>query len=158
MTIPVANIQRVAERYLRSEAATHVALMALVQVTEAAAALARALSALAGEPGPGLRIARHRAENEDGGRTICRMIRQPMDSPEVAGGAEDGIEMCRKIFDASATLGEESSAALYSRGSPVFLAPATDEIFVVLESRGVLGLSRQVRRVLRPAGEFVLFN
>ena len=142
MNTPAADIQRIVDRYLRSEASASMVLMELVQRTEDTAAIARALPTLAGDPARLRELARHFAENEDGCRTIVRMIRQRLDSPEVAGDAEDGIERCRMLFDASVAESEESSVALYSLGSPELLAAATDEVIGVLDDWGVLGLHR----------------
>jgi len=147
MNIPAVDIQRIVDRYLRSEASASMVLMELVQLTEDPAALARTLPTLAGEPARLGELARHLAENEAGCRTIVRMIRQRLDSPEVARAAEDGIERCRKLFDASVAESEESSVALYSLGSPELLAAATDEVIGVLENWGVLGLRRDAMEV-----------
>lgn len=143
----VANIQRIVDRYLRSEASASMVLMELVQLTEDTTALARTLPTLAGEPARLRELARHLADNEAGCRTIVRMIRQRLDSPEVAGDAEEGIERCRKLFDASVAESEESSVALYSLGNPELLAAATDEVIGVMEDWGVLGLGRDTLEV-----------
>lgn len=147
MNVPVADIQRVVDRYLRSEASSSMVLMELVQLTEDPAALARTLPALAGEPARLRELTRHLAENEAGCRTIVRMIRQRLDSPDVAGDAEEGIRRSRELFDASVAESEESSVALYSLGSPELLAAATDEVIGVLESWGVLGLHRDALEI-----------
>jgi len=147
MSIPAANIQCIVNRYLRAEASASMVVMELVQFTEDPAALARALPTLDGEPARLRELARHLAENEAGCRTIVRMIRQGLDSPEVAGDAEDGIERCRKLFDASVAQSEESSVALYSLGSPEILAAATDEVIGVLDDWGVLGLHRDALEI-----------
>lgn len=147
MNASTADIQRIADRYLRSEASAPMVLMELVQLTENTAALARALRTLAGEPARLRELARHLAENEAGCRTIVRMIRRRLDSPEVAGDAQDGIERCRKLFDASVAQSEESSVALYCLGSPALLAAATDEVIGVLQDWGVLGLHRDALEV-----------
>jgi SAM-dependent methyltransferase len=147
MNIPAADIQRIVDRYLRSEASASMVLMELVQLTEDTAALARALPTLAGEPARLRELARHLAENEAGCRTIVSMIRRRLDSAEVAGDAEDGIERCRKLFDASVAESEESSVALYSLGSPQLLAAATDEVIGVLEDWGVLGRHRDALEI-----------
>ncbi len=147
MSIPAADIQRIVDRYLRSEASASIVLMELVQLTEDPAALAITLPTLAGEPARLRELARHLAENEAGCRTIVRMIRQRLDSPQVARDAEDGIERCRKLFDASVAESEESSVALYSLGSPELLAAATDEVIGVMEDWGVLGLHRDALEV-----------
>ena len=147
MSISAANIQRIVDRYLRAESSASMALMELLQLTEDPAALARALPTLDGEPARLRELARHLAENEAGCRTIVRMIRQRLDSPEVAGDAEDGIERCRKLFDASVAQSEESSVALYSLGSPELLAAATDEVIGVLDDWGVLGLHRDALEI-----------
>ena len=147
MNTPAADIQCIVDRYLRSEASAPMVLMELVQLTEDTAALAGALPTLAGEPAQLSELARQLAENEAGCRTIVRMIRQRLDSPELAKDAEDGIERCRKLFDASVAESEESSVALYSLGSPDLLAAATDEVIAVLEDWGVLGLRRDALEV-----------
>lgn len=147
MNVPVADIQRVVDRYLRSEASASMVLMELVQLTEDPAALARTLPTLAGEPARLRELTRHLAENEAGCRTIVRMIRQRLDSPDVAGDAEEGIQRSRELFDASVAESEESSVALYSLGSPELLAAATDEVIGVLEEWGVLGLHRDALEI-----------
>ncbi|MBA3623730.1 MAG: class I SAM-dependent methyltransferase [Methylibium sp.] len=147
MNIPAAEIQRIVDRYLRSEASASMVLMELVQLTEDTTALARALPTLTGEPARLRELAQHLAENETGCRTIVRMIRQRLDSSEVARAEEDGIERCRQLFDASVAECEESSVALYSLGSPELLAAATDEVIGVLEDWGVLGLRRDALEV-----------
>jgi cyclopropane fatty-acyl-phospholipid synthase-like methyltransferase len=75
------------------------------------------------------------------------MIRTRLDSPEVAGNVEQGIERCRKLFDASVAESEESSVALYSLGNPKLLAAATNAVIGVLEEWGVLGLHRDALEV-----------
>lgn len=148
MNIPATHIQGIADRYLRSEASASMVLMELVQLTEDEALLARALPTLTGDPARLRELARHLQENETGCRTIVRMIRQRLDSPEVAaGGAEEGIERCRRLFDASVAENEEASVALYSLGSPELLAAATDEVIDVLEDWGVLGRRRDALEV-----------
>lgn len=147
MNKQAANIQHIVDRYLRSEASASMVLMELVQHTEDTTALACALPTLAGEPARLRELARHLADNEAGCRTIVRMIRQRLDSPEVAGDAEEGIERCRKLFDASVAESEESSVALYSLGNPELLAAATDEVIDVMEDWGVLGLHRDTLEV-----------
>ena len=147
MNIPAANIQRIVDRYLRAEASPSMVLMELIQLTENPAALARALPTLDGDPARLRELARHLAENEAGCRTIVRMIRQGLDSPEVAGDPADGIERCKKLFDASVAESEESSVALYSLGSPELLAAATVEVIGVLEDWGVLGLHREALEI-----------
>jgi SAM-dependent methyltransferase len=142
-----ADIQRIVDRYLRSEASAPIVLMELVQLTEDPAAIARALPTLAGEPARLRELARQFAENEAGCRTIVRMIRQGLDSPEVAKDAEEGIERSRRLFDASVAQSEESSVALYSLGNPELLAAATDEVVGVLEDWGVLGLGRDALEI-----------
>jgi SAM-dependent methyltransferase len=142
-----ADIQRIVDRYLRSEASAPIVLMELVQLTEDPAAIARALPTLAGEPARLRELARQFAENEAGCRTIVRMIRQGLDSPEVAKDAEEGIERSRRLFDASVAQSEESSVALYSLGNPELLAAATDEVVRVLEDWGVLGLGRDALEI-----------
>jgi SAM-dependent methyltransferase len=147
MNNQAANIQHIVDRYLRSEASASMVLMELVQYTEDTTALARALPTLAGDPARLRELARHLADNEAGCRTIVRMIRQRLDSPEVAGDVEEGIERCRKLFDASVAESEESSVALYSLGNPELLAAATDEVIGVLEDWGVFGLHRDALEV-----------
>jgi cyclopropane fatty-acyl-phospholipid synthase-like methyltransferase len=142
-----ADIQRIVDRYLRSEASAPIVLMELVQLTEDTEALARALPTLTGEPTKLDELRRHFAQNEAGCRTIVRMIRQRLDSPEVAGNAEEGIERSRKLFDASVAESEESSVALYSLGSPELLAAATDEVIGVLEDWGVVGRDRDALEI-----------
>jgi SAM-dependent methyltransferase len=142
-----ADIQRIVDRYLRSEASAPIVLMELVQLTEDPAAIARALPTLAGEPARLRELARQFAENEAGCRTIVRMIRQGLDSPEVAKDAEEGIERSRRLFDASVAQSEESSVALYSLGNPELLAAATDEVVGVLDDWGVLGLGRDALEI-----------
>ena len=144
---PVAGIQRIVDRYLRAEASLSMVLMELVQHTEDTAVIARALPTLAGDPTRLRELAQHFAENEDGCRTIVRMIRQRLDSPEVAGNAEEGIKRARKLFDASVAESEESSVALYSLGNPELLAAATDEVVGVLDDWGVLGLPRDALEI-----------
>jgi cyclopropane fatty-acyl-phospholipid synthase-like methyltransferase len=147
MDIAAADIQRIVDRYLRSEASASMVLMELVQFTEDTEALARALPPLAGDPAKLRELRRHFAENEAGCRTIVTMIRQRLDSPEVARNAEEGIERSRKLFDASVAESEESSVALYSLGSPELLAAATDEVIGVLEVWGVLGPHRDALEI-----------
>ena len=147
MDTATADIQRIVDRYLRSEASAPIVLMELVQLTEDPAAIARALPTLAGEPARLRELARQFAENEAGCRTIVRMIRQGLDSPEVAKDAEEGIERSRRLFDASVAQSEESSVALYSLGNPELLAAATDEVIGVLEDWGVLGLGRDALEI-----------
>ena len=147
MNIPAADFQRIVDRYLRAEASASMVLMELLLLTEDSAALARALPTLDGKPARLRELAQHLAENEAGCRTIVRMIHQRLDSPEVAGDAEDGIERCRKLFDASVAQSEESSVALYSLGSPELLAAATDEVIGVLDDWGVLGLHRDALEI-----------
>jgi SAM-dependent methyltransferase len=142
-----ANIQDIVDRYLRSEASASMVIMELVQLTEDTTGLARALPTLAGDLARLRELAQHLADNEAGCRTIVRMIRQRLDSPEIAGDAEEGIERCRKLFDASVAQSEESSVALYSLGNPELLAAATDEVIGVLKDWGVLGLHRDALEV-----------
>jgi cyclopropane fatty-acyl-phospholipid synthase-like methyltransferase len=137
-----ANIQQIVDRYLRSEASASIVVMELLQFTEDTTALSLVLPTLVGEPAKLRELAQHLADNEAGCHTIVRMIRQRLDSPEVADAVEDGIERCRKLFDASVAASEESSVALYSLGSPELLAAATDEVIGVLEEWGVCGLNR----------------
>ena len=147
MNSQAATIQHIVDRYLRSEASASVVLMELVQHTEDTTALARILPTLTGEPARLHTLAQHLADNEDGCRTIVTMLRQRLDSPEIAEVAADGIERCRKLFDASVAQSEESSVALYSLGNPELLAAATDEVISVLESWGVLGLQRDALEI-----------
>jgi SAM-dependent methyltransferase len=156
MNYQAANIQHIVDRYLRSEASASMVLMELIQHTEDTTAIARALPTLVGEPTKLRELARHLADNEAGCRTIVRMIRQRLDSPEVAGGAEEGIERCRRLFDASVAQSEESSVALYSLGNPELLAAATDEVIGVLEDWGVLGLQRDALEVGCGIGRLML--
>jgi len=147
MNAPTADIQRIVDRFLRSEASAPMVLMELVQLTEDTAALARALPTLVGEPARLGELARHLAENEAGCRTIVRMIHQGLDSPAVAGDVQDGIDRCRKLFNASVAQSEESSVALYSLGNPELLAAATDEVVGVLAAWGVLGQHRDALEI-----------
>jgi SAM-dependent methyltransferase len=147
MEMPAADIQRIAQRYMRSEASLSMVVMELVQCTEDTEALARALPTLAGDPARLGELGRHLAEHEAGCRTIVRMIRQGLDSPEVAASAQEGIDRSRKLFDASVAESEESSVALYSLGSPELLAAATDEVIGVLEDWGVLGPHRDALEI-----------
>ena len=142
-----ASIQHIVDRYLRCEVSASMVLMELVQHTEDTTALARALPTLAGDAAKLRELARHLADNEAGCRTIVRMIRQRLDSPEVAGDAEEGIERCRQLFDASVAESEESSVALYSLGNPELLADATDEVIGVMADWGVLGLRRDTLEI-----------
>jgi SAM-dependent methyltransferase len=137
-----ADVQRVVDRYLRREASAPMVLMELLQLTEDSAEVARLLPTLAGEPARLRELARQFADNEAGCSTIVRMIRKRLDSPEVATDAAEGIERCRRLFDASVAESEESSVALYSLGSPELLAAATDEVVAVLDDWGVLGPER----------------
>lgn len=147
MDVPTADLQRIVDGYLRSEVSASMVLMELVQLTEDPEALARALPTLAGEPARLAELARHLAENEDGCRTIVRMIRRRLDSPDIAADAASGIERCRRLFDASVAESEESSVALYSLGSPELLAAATDEVIGVLADWGVLGSHRDALEI-----------
>jgi SAM-dependent methyltransferase len=147
MDVAAADIQRIVDRYLRAEASAAIVVMELVQFTEDTEALARALPALAGDPVKLRELRRHFADNEAGCRTIVRMIRQRLDSPEVAKNAEDGIERARRLFDASVAESEESSVALYSLGSPELLAAATDEVIGVMDEWGVLGPNRDALEI-----------
>lgn len=147
MNIAAADIQRIVDRYLRSEASASMVLMELILLTEDPAVLASVLPTLAGDPARLRELARHLAENEAGCQTIVRMIRQRLDSPELARDAEEGIERCRKLFDASVAQSEESSVALYSLGSPELLAAATDEVIGVLEDWRVLGMHRDALEI-----------
>jgi cyclopropane fatty-acyl-phospholipid synthase-like methyltransferase len=142
-----ADIQRIVDRYLRSEASASIVLMELVQLTEDTEALARALPELTGDPRKLEELKRHFAHNEAGCRTIVRMIQQRLDSPEPARNAEEGIERSRQLFDASVAKSEESSVALYSLGNPELLAAATDEVIGVLEDWAVLGPHRDALEI-----------
>ena len=147
MNIPDANIQLIVDRYLRSEASASMIVMELVQHTEDTAALARVLPTLTGEAVKLGELAQHLADHEDGCRTIVKMLRQRLDSPEIAVDADEGIERCRKLFDASVAQSEESSVALYSLGSRELLAAATDEVISILEDWGVLGVHRDALEI-----------
>ena len=147
MNSQVATIQHIVDRYLRAEVSASVVLMELVQHTEDTTTLARILPTLTGEPARLHALAQHLADNEEGCRTIVRMLHQRLDSPEIAEVAAEGIERCRKLFDASVAQSEESSVALYSLGSPELLAAATDEVIGVLSSWGVLGLQRDALEI-----------
>ncbi len=147
MNLPTADIQRIVDRYLRFEASAPMVLMELVQLTEDPDALALALPSLAGEPARLRELAQHLAEHEAGCRTIARMLRQRLDSPQLAANAEEGIERSRQLFDASVAQSEEASVALYSLGSPELLAAATDEVIAVLAGWAVLGLHRDALEI-----------
>lgn len=147
MNNPIVKIQHIVDRYLRFDASASMVLMELVQLTEDTTALARVLPTLAGEPTKLRALAKHLADNEAGCRTIIGMIRQRLDSPETAGDAEEGIERCRKLFNASVAQSEESSVALYSLGNPNLLAAATDEVIGVMDDWGVLGLDRDALEI-----------
>ena len=147
MSVPAADIQGIVDRYLRSEASASMTLMELVQRTQDPEALARTLPTLSGDPALLRELGRHLAENADGCRTIVRMIRQGLDSPDVAEDAAAGIERSRRLFDASVAQSEESSVALYSLGSPELLAAATDEVIGVLDAWGVLGPHRDALEI-----------
>lgn len=147
MNIPAADVHSIVAPYLRSEASVSMVVMELVQFTADTEALARALPTLAGDPAKLRELRLHFADNEAGCRTIVRMIRQGLDSPEVARNSEEGIERTRKLFDASVAESEESSVALYSLGSPELLAAATDEVIGVLEDWGVLGRHRDALEI-----------
>ena len=147
MDVAIADIQRIVDRYLRSEASAAIVLMELVQFTEDTEALARALPALSGDAAKLGELRQHFTDNEAGCRTIVRMIRQRLDSSEVAASAEEGIERSRKLFDASVAQSEESSVALYSLGNPELLAAATNEVVEVLDEWGVLGPHRDALEI-----------
>jgi SAM-dependent methyltransferase len=142
-----ANLQHIVDRYLRSEASASIVVMELVQFTEDTTALSLVLPTLVGDPAKLRELARHLGDNEAGCRTIVKMIRQRLDSPEVAETVEDGIERCRKLFDASVAASEESSVALYSLGSPELLAAATDEVIGLFEEWGVCELNRDALEI-----------
>jgi hypothetical protein len=147
MNDQVASIQYIVDRYLRSEASASMVLMELVQYTEDTAALARILPTLNGDTARLRALTHHLADNEDGCRTIVTMIRQRLDSPELASDAEEGIARCRKLFDASVVQSEESSVALYSLGNPELLAAATDEVIRVMDGWGVFKAGRDALEV-----------
>ena len=147
MDVATDDLQRIVDRYLRGETSAPIVLMELVQRTEDTAALAQALPMLAGDPAQLGELARHFDENEAGCRTIGRMIRQRLDSAEVAKDAAEGIERCRRLFDSSVAQSEESSVALYSLGNPELLAAATDEVIGVLDDWGVLGPRRDALEI-----------
>ena len=147
MNNPAADIQRIADRYLQAEASASMVVMELVQLTEDPSLLARTLPTLQGDPARLDELAQHLLDNEAGCRAIVKMIHQRLDSPEFAVNAEDGIERCRKLFDASVAESEESSVALYSLGNPELLAAATDEIIAALDDWGVLGSSRDALEI-----------
>lgn len=147
MNDPIAEIQQIVDRYLRSEASASMVVMELVQHTEDTPALARILPTLTGAPEKLRELSQHLANNEDGCRTIVNMLRQRLDSPDIATDANEGIERCRKLFDASVAQNEELSVALYSLGSPELLAAATDEVVVLLERWGVLGTHRDALEI-----------
>lgn len=147
MNEQVARIQYIVDRYLRFEASASMVVMELVQYTEDTAALARILPTLNGDAARLQALADHLADNEDGCRTIVTMIRQRLDSPDLASDAEEGIARCRKLFDASVAQSEESSVALYSLGNPELLAAATDEVIRVMDGWGVFKAGRDVLEV-----------
>lgn len=147
MNEQVARIQYIVDRYLRFEASASMVVMELVQYTEDTAALARILPTLNGDAARLQALANHLADNEDGCRTIVSMIRQRLDSPDLASDAEEGIARCRKLFDASVAQSEESSVALYSLGNPELLAAATDEVIRVMDGWGVFKAGRDVLEV-----------
>lgn len=142
-----ATIQPIVDRYLRGEASAPMIVMELIQHTEDTAALERTLPTLSGDAAALAALAKYLSDNEAGCRTIVSMIGQRLDSPEPAADAEEGIERCRKLFDASVAQSEESSVALYSLGNPALLAAATDEVIGVLDAWGVLGPDRDVLEV-----------
>ncbi len=142
MNSQATGIQHIVDRYLRAEASAPMVVMELLQHTEDTALLARVLPTLSGEPGKLRTLAQHLAENHAGCSTIVSMIRQRLDSPDPARDLEDGIERCRRLFDASVAQSEESSVALYSLGNPALLAAATDEVIGVMDGWGVLGPDR----------------
>ena len=147
MDISAADVQRIVDRYLRAEASAPMVLMELVQRTEDTEALARALTAVVGDPAKLRELGEHLDKNDAGCRTIVNMIRQGLDSPEIAPSAEEGIERSRRLFDASVAQSEESSVALYSLGSAELLAAATDEVVGVMEDWGVLGRGRDALEI-----------
>lgn len=143
----VTDIQRIVDRYLHFEASASIVVMELVQLTEDPTLLARTLPTLHGDRSRLDELAQHLASNKAGCCAIVRMIRQRLDSPELAEDAESGIERCRKLFDASVAESEESSVALYSLGSAELLAAATDEVIAVLDGWGVLGSTRDALEI-----------
>ena len=147
VSISTAQIQRIVDRYLRAEASLSMVVMELVQLTEDPEALAGVLPTLAGEPARLGDLAQHLADNQAGCHTMVKMIRQRLDSPERAQNAQDGIERCRKLFDTSVALSEESSVALYALGNPELLAAATSEVVSVLDDWGVLGSDRDALEI-----------
>ncbi|NUZ05794.1 class I SAM-dependent methyltransferase [Piscinibacter koreensis] len=147
MVVPIEDIQRIVDGYLRQEASAAMVLMELIQRTEDPEAVAQALPGLHGDAAKLAELARHLAAHREGCDTIVRMIRQRLDSPELARDAEEGIERARKLFDASVAQSEESSVALYSLGSPELLAAATDEVIGVLDDWGVLGVERDALEI-----------
>lgn len=147
MNNQIPDIQHIVDRYLRCEASASMVLMELVQQTEDTTALAHALPALAGDPAKLRELAQHLADNEAGCRTIVTMIRQRLDSPDVAATADEGIARCRKLFDASVAHSEESSVALYSLGNSALLAAATDEVIDVMTQWGVTGPHRDALEI-----------
>lgn len=160
MNRQAAGIQHIVDRYLRAEASAPMVVMELLQHTEDTALLARVLPTLSGEPGKLRTLAQHLAENQAGCSTIVSMIRQRLDSPDPARDLEDGIERCRRLFDASVAQSEESSVALYSLGNPALLAAATDEVIGVMDGWGVLGTDRDaielgcgIGRLMAPLSE-----
>ena len=156
MTTDVAKIQRIANRYLRSEASASIVLMELIQLTEDPAELARILPTLDGKPARLRELGQHLAENEAGCHMMVTMIRQRLDSPELSHNTLDGINRCRKLFDNSVALSEESSVALYSLGNAKLLADATTEVVDVLADWGVLGPQQELLEIGCGIGRLML--
>lgn len=147
MNEQVASMQYIVDRYLRFEASASMVLMELVQYTEDTVALSRILPSLRGDPVRLRVLVNHLADNEEGCRTIVRMISQRLDSPEPASDAEEGIARCRKLFDASVAHSEESSVALYSLGNPELLAAATNEVIDTMDGWSVFKTCRDALEV-----------
>lgn len=83
-------------------------------------------------------------ENELGCERIAEMLRNTMNSPEMAPTVEAGIGFCERLFDWSVQQSEEASVALYSLGSPTLLERATMEVIEQLEDWKVIGHDRTV--------------
>jgi CelD/BcsL family acetyltransferase involved in cellulose biosynthesis/SAM-dependent methyltransferase len=63
---------------------------------------------------------------------------------EVRGDGGDAVTACAQLFDRAARHGADGAAALYALGRDDILAQATNEIVMLLESRGLLGRSRRI--------------
>ncbi|MEP6507676.1 MAG: class I SAM-dependent methyltransferase [Gemmatimonadales bacterium] len=83
-------------------------------------------------------------DNELGCERIAEMLRNAMNSPEMAPTVEAGIGFCERLFDWSVQQSEEASVALYSLGSSTLLERATKEVVQQLEDWGVIGRDRTV--------------